>query len=272
MPASTPAPRFEGAVPGVYERYLVPLIFEPFARDLAARVARLSPMRVLEIAAGTGALTRELDRALPAAARLVATDLSPAMLDVAQARGTGGPVQWSQADAMALPFDDASFDTVACQFGAMFFPDRPHAYAEARRVLVPSGRLMFNVWGPVADNDFTAVVVEAVTALFPRDPPTFIARVPHGYHDPDVLRRDLASAGFDDVTVETVDLHSRAATPRDAAIAFCHGTPLRDEILQRDAGALDRATDAATRALAERFGPTHIEGRISALVVTATRG
>ena len=271
MPPTVPAPRFDGAVPGVYEPYLVPMIFEPFARDLAARVAADAPMRVLEIAAGTGALTRELARVLPAQARIVATDLSPAMLDVAKSRGTARAVEWSQADALQLPFDDGTFDAVACQFGAMFFPDRPRGYAEARRVLAPSGRFAFNVWGRVEDNDFTDVIVRALTALFPHDPPTFIARVPHGYHDAAILRRDLAAAGFDEVVVETVDLRSHATSPRDAAIAFCHGTPLREEILQRDAGALDRATDVATTALATRFGTGSIDGRIRALVVSAKR-
>jgi ubiquinone/menaquinone biosynthesis C-methylase UbiE len=264
-------PRFDGAVPGVYERYLVPLLFEPFARDLAARVASMSPMRVLEVAAGTGALTRALAERLPASTEIVATDLSPAMLDVAQARGASRAVRWLPADALQLPFEDARFDAVACQFGAMFFPDRRAGYAEARRVLAPSGRFAFNVWDRVENNDFTAVVVHALAALFPDDPPTFIARIPHGYHDADQVRADLERAGFDDVAIETVQLRAHAASPRDVAIAFCHGTPVRDEILQRDSGALDRATDTVTTALAERFGARAIDGRMSALVVTATR-
>jgi SAM-dependent methyltransferase len=271
MPPTVSTPRFDGAVPGVYERYLVPLLFEPFARDLAARVASMSPMRVLEVAAGTGALTRELADRLPASAQLVATDLSPAMLEVARMRGASRAVRWSPADALQLPFDDASFDAVACQFGAMFFPDRAAGYAEARRVLAPSGRYVFNVWDRVENNDFTAIVVQALAALFPDDPPTFIARIPHGCHDPAQVRADLGDAGFDDVAIETVALRSHAASPRDVAIAFCHGTPVRDEILQRDSGALDRATDAVTTALAERYGARAIEGGMSARVVIATR-
>jgi ubiquinone/menaquinone biosynthesis C-methylase UbiE len=272
MPAIPSGPRFDGAVPGVYEKYLVPLIFEPFARDLAARVARDRPARVLELAAGTGALTRELARVLPADAKIVATDLSPAMLDVARSRGTCRPVQWAPADALQLPFNDGAFDAVACQFGAMFFPDHTHGFAEAHRVLAPSGRFVFNVWGRLEDNDFAAVVMHALGALFPHDPPTFLARIPHACADPEPLRRELAAAGFDDVAIERVDLRSHAASPRDVAIAFCHGTPLREEILERDAGALDRATDMSTTALARRFGAGPIDGRISALVAIATRG
>ena len=130
---------FAGSVPDLYERYMVPLMFEVYAVDLAARVGRLKPSRVLEIAAGTGAATRQLARELPVSATIVATDLNQPMLDHAAAIGTARAVAWRQADVMRLPFPDGSFDVVACQFGAMFFPDKPRAYAEVRRVLLPGG-------------------------------------------------------------------------------------------------------------------------------------
>lgn len=269
MAASAEDRAFAGSIPQLYERYLVPLIFEPYAVDLAGRVARHAPREVLEIAAGTGVVTRQLARVLPAVSRITATDLNAPMIQEAQARGTEVPVKWRAADATDLPFDDACFDAVACQFGVMFFPDKARAFAEARRVLRPGGRLFFNAWDAIGHNEFADVVTQALARLFPDDPPRFMARVPHGYADPGVVRRDLAAGGFaGDVQVEVVTASSRAASARDAAIAFCQGTPLRNEIEARRPGALAEATDRAEAALAGRFGHGLIEGRIQAIVYT----
>lgn len=261
---------FAGSIPEIYDRYLVPLIFEPYANDLADRVAKLEPSDALELAAGTGALTRAMAARLPGSARLVATDLNQPMLDYAATRlASDRRITWRQADAQALPLDDGRFGVVACQFGAMFFPDKAKAYGEARRVLRPDGTFLFNVWGRLADNEFTDVVTQALAALYPADPPRFMARTPHGYHDADVIRDALRSAGFAQVSVDVVERKSIAATPRDAAIGICQGTPLRNEIEARKGAGLDDATEAATEALAARFGNGRIEGRIRAYVITA---
>jgi ubiquinone/menaquinone biosynthesis C-methylase UbiE len=260
---------FTGSVAQFYERHMVPLIFEPYAADLARRVASVAPQRVLELAAGTGVVTRLLASTLDAGAEVVATDLNPAMIEEAERIGTARPVQWRQADAMQLPFEDGAFDAVACQFGVMFFPDRPHAYAQARRVLRPGGLLAFNAWGPIAANEFADAVTDALAQLYPQDPPRFLARTPHGYHDAQRIAQDLAAAGFTDAPrIETVAFASPAASAHAAAFAYCHGTPLRGEIEARDAGGLDRATRAAEAELARRFGDGPIEGRIEAVVVT----
>ena len=260
--------RFAGSIPRIYESHLVPLIFEPYAIDLAARVVAARPARVLEIAAGTGVVTRHLASTLPPDATLVATDLNPPMLAIAAERGTSRPVQWQQADAMQLPFDDDAFDAVVCQFGAMFFPDRAKAFAEMKRVLRPGGTLLFNVWDRLEDNEFPYVVVQALATVFPQDPPDFVARVPHGYHDRAVIEADVRGGGFDAPTIDTVTARSRAASARLAAIAFCQGTPMRSEIEARDASRLDEATDVAERALVQRFGSGAVDGRIQAHVVT----
>jgi ubiquinone/menaquinone biosynthesis C-methylase UbiE len=261
---------FAGSIPEIYDRLLVPLIFEPYALDLARRLAELEPRDVLETAAGTGVLTRAIASRLPTEARIVATDLNQPMLDRAIARQPGdGWIAWRQADALALPFAEASFDAVVCQFGAMFFPDKVQGYREARRVLRPSGRFLFNVWDRIAENEFADVVTQALAAVFPQDPPCFMARVPHGYHDTDRIRAELEEAGFADVSIEAVDHTSKAASPRDVAIAYCQGTPLRNEIEARDASRLEEATNAAAKALARRFGSGPIEGRIRAFIVTA---
>jgi SAM-dependent methyltransferase len=261
---------FAGSIPALYNRYLGPLIFEPYAADLAARVASGASERVLETACGTGILTRALAASL-SAAKIIATDLNQPMLDFAAAQPGGERVQWQQADALALPFPDRSFDVVACQFGAMFFPDKVTGYREALRVLQPDGRFVLGVWDRIEQNEFTDVATAAVAALFPRDPPSFLRRIPHGYHDAGVIRTDLAAAGFGRIEFEPIAHRSRAPSPREAAIGLCQGTPLRNEIEARDPSRLDAATDAAEAALAARFGPGPIDGKIQALVITASR-
>ncbi len=263
---------FSGSIPELYERLLVPLIFAPYAADLAARAAAMRPRAVLEVAAGTGVVTRELARVLPADCEIVASDLNPPMIEHAASLGTARPVQWRQADAMKLPFADASFDLVVCQFGAMFFPNRPAAYAEARRVLRPHGTLLFSVWDRIETSEFADVVTQSLVPLFPQDPPRFLARTPHGYHDTALVAADVAKAGFGAAArIDTVDRRSRAASARLPAMAYCQGTPLRNEILARDPDALDRATDAAEAALARRYGSGPVDGLIRAHVVAAAR-
>ena len=259
---------FAGSIPKLYEAYLVPLIFEPYAADLAKRLSARPVSRVLEIAAGTGVVTRALASALPESAAIVATDLNQAMLDQAAAVGTKRAVEWRQADAMQLPFQDASFDAVVCQFGTMFFPDKAKAFAEARRVLLPGGVFLFNVWDRIEDNEFADTIMGALATLFPKDPPRFMARTPHGYHDRAQIARDLASGGFSaKPAIETVAARSRAKSPREPAIAYCQGTPWRSEIEARDASRLGEATDVAAEALAKRFGRGAVDGKIQAHVV-----
>jgi ubiquinone/menaquinone biosynthesis C-methylase UbiE len=259
--------RFSGTIPELYDSYLVPMIFESYAADLAKRVAEHRPSRVLEIAAGTGAVTRAMAYALPAEVELVATDLSQPMLDRAMALGTPRPVTWQQADASLLPFEDASFDAVVCQFGVMFFPDKVRAFSEARRVLRPGGVLLFNVWDRIEENEFAHTVTAALARLFPEEPPRFMVCTPHGYFDLEVISRDLADAGFSEAPrFETIAARSRAASGRLAAIAYCQGTPVRNEIEARGAG-MDNVTQACASALTERFGTGAIDGKIQAHVV-----
>ena len=259
---------FAGSIPQLYQTGMVPLIFEPYAADLARRVAARSPRRVLEVAAGTGVVTRALAAALAVPTTIVATDLNQAMLDHAAEIGTAGHVQWRQADAMQLPFGDACFDAVVCQFGVMFFPDKAKAFAEARRVLAPGGALVFNVWDRIEDNEFADVVTASLAELFPQDPPRFMARTPHGYHDLATVRRDLALGGFDAVPqIETLAKRSRASSARAVALAYCQGTPLRNEIEARDAQGLAAATDHVAQAIARRFGNGAVDGKIQAHIV-----
>lgn len=260
---------FTGSIPQLYDTYLVPLIFEPYAADLVNRLSSRPLSRVLEIAAGTGVVTRVLASALPESVHIVATDLNQAMLDQACAIGTQRPVEWRQADAVQLPLRDAEFDAVVCQFGVMFFPEKSQAFAQARRVLKPGGVFIFNVWDRIAENEFADTVTTALESLFPADPPRFMARTPHGYHDHRTIERDLAAGGFiGSPRIDTVAARSRATSARVPAIAYCQGTPLRNEIETRDASRLAEATDIAQEAIAMRFGRGAVDGKIQAHVVT----
>jgi len=261
---------FAGSIPENYDRYMVPLIFAPYAADLARRAASLSPGAVLEIAAGTGAVTRALAPKLSQGATYVVTDLNQPMLDYAASQqAADSRITWRQADAMALPFENAAFDLVCCQFGAMFFPDRTAAYREAKRVLKPGGHFLFNVWDRIEENVFANDVTNALAEIFPNDPPRFLARTPHGYNDTALIRRDLEQAGFSGIAIETRAEQSRAPSPRLVATAYCQGTVLRSEIEARGPGQLDAATDHAAAALAARHGSGAVAAKIQAHIIMA---
>jgi SAM-dependent methyltransferase len=263
---------FSGSIPALYETYLVPLIFTSYAADLARRVAQRSPAHVLEVAAGTGVVTRAMASTLPEHATIVATDLNQSMLVHAATLGAARPIEWRQADAQQLACADETFDAVVCQFGAMFFPDKAKAFAEARRVLRPGGVFLFNVWDRIEVNEFEDTVTAALASVFPDDPPRFLARTPHGYHDKETIVRDLASGGFGaPPEIVTLAERSRADSPRIPAVAYCHGTILRNEIEARDPARLDEATDAVEHAIAQRFGPGAVDGKIQAHIVTIAR-
>ena len=235
---------FAGSIPQLYEQYMVPLMFAQYAADMARRVVMRKPSRVLEVAAGTGVLTRELAR----------------------------PVEWKQADAMHLPFPDASFDVVVCQFGAMFFPVKATAFSEARRVLRPGGAFIFSVWDRIEENEFADTVDRALTARFPANPPRFMARIPHGYYDHSTIAQDLAGGGFSQsFEFTTLTERSRASSPHVVATAYCQGTPLRAEIEALGPNSLNDATDCASIALGKRFGQGEVESQIQAHVVTVER-
>jgi ubiquinone/menaquinone biosynthesis C-methylase UbiE len=259
---------FAGSIPENYDRHMVPLIFESYARDIAQRAAALAPKAVLETAAGSGVVTRALAAVLSPDARYVATDLNQPMLDFAKAKqGADSRIRWQTADAQALPFEDAAFDLVCCQFGVMFLPDRPSGYREAKRVLKTGGVFLFNAWDRIEENIFANDVTNALAEFFPNDPPRFMARTPHGYHDIALIRSDLAKAGFTDVTIETLMAQSRAPSARDVALAYCQGTPLRNEIEAR--GNLEAATDHAAAAIASRHGSGEVAAKIQAHVILA---
>jgi ubiquinone/menaquinone biosynthesis C-methylase UbiE len=274
-PVSSTFEDVEGSVFDLYDELLVPLLFQPYADDLATHLGALDGLdggAVLEIAAGTGVATRAMADALPASVAITATDLVPGMVERARQVGTSRPVTWDTADAAALPYDDESFDVVVCQFGAMFFPSKPAAYVEMARVLKPGGRLELSVWDRIETNDFADVVTSTVIELFPDDPPRFLEQIPHSYHDPAVVVADLLAGGLVAPHVELVEHRSTASTAELVARAYCTGTPLHDQLQRGGRERVPAALAASTQAVEERFGPTDVDGRISALVATAWKG
>jgi SAM-dependent methyltransferase len=266
-----PVRLYSGSVPELYDRHRVPVFFEPFARDLAGRLTGLTQGAVLEIAAGTGAVTCALADLLPRAVSIIASDVSQAMIDLAAAKPGLDRVVWKHADALALPFDAAAFDAVVCQFGVMFFGNKMAGYREVCRVLRPGGRFVFNVWDRIENNEFCCIVSEAVASLFPDNPPDLMTRIPYGYFNLDLIRGELMRTGFGNVLIDTVDRPSVARSAHDLAIGFCQGSPLRREIEERDPARLSEVTEAASEALLARFGAGPISGKMRAHVVTALR-
>ena len=258
---------FIGTIPRLYDRCLGPLLFEPYAKDLAERASALAPRRILETAAGTGIVTAALVRALPDA-EIVATDLNPDMLAVAASKVASPTVSFQAADAEHLPFPDGSFDLVLCQFGAMFFPDRVAAFAEARRVLKRGGLFLFNVWDRLDRNLLSKVTADAVAGLMPDGGASFIERVPFGYHDSARIERDLVAAGFDAIGVETVDRTSSVPDPAAAAHGICAGSPLALELESRGVS-VSHAEAAVADALAQHAGADGLDLPMSALVISA---
>ena len=251
-----------GSMPEAYDQLLGPVKFTPYAKELALRVAAFRPAELLELAAGTGLLTQEL---VATGAHVLATDLNPPMVAWGSERVLGA--SWSQADAQDLPFDDASFDAVACGFGVMFFPDRVRAYREVRRVLRPGGAFVFSVWDAVETVPFTAGLYEELVALWPDDPPDFFTRVPYGYHDGDVIRADLAAAGFTEVVIERVALTSTAQSTAGYTDGYCYGTPLRFALSER--GDLDEIAARLRERMTARWGEGPTEQTMSAYLVSS---
>ena len=248
-----------------YQRYLVPTVFGPFAHDLAERAARLGPARALELAAGTGVLTHAVLATLPSV-EIIATDVSASMVKLGERRAPGAV--WRTADAMDLPLDGPTFDLVLCQFGVMFFPDKPAAFSEACRVLVDGGSCVVNAWGPLDAHDFEAAVVAACDGLFPHHPPRFLRSVPHYYADVDTLVADVEAGGLSVVDVEHVVLEGRAGSAADIAAGYCLGTPLRAEIEARG-GDFEAVVDEVAAEIERRLGTTAPTGRMQAHVVTS---
>lgn len=267
-----PNSAFTGSIPENYDQYLGPVLFEGYARDMARRVPATPGTRLLEVACGTGIVTGHLRARLTGPGRFVATDLNPPMLDFARSKlGSGSGVEWEPADACTLPFPDASFDVLVCQFGLMFVPDKPAALKEARRVIAPGGRFLLSVWDSLERNRFAKLAHETIAGFFAVDPPTFY-QVPFSLHRTEMLQDMLVAAGFADVRVDPVSLRGESGEARDLARGLVEGNPVGGAIRERPG--LDAAVviEAVARALAREFGDRPIRIPLHAFVLTASAG
>ena len=262
--------RFSGSVPANYERYMVPLLFRPYAAELAARAKALQPRRILETAAGTGVVTAALAEALPEA-EIVATDLNQAMLDVAATRVSLPNVTFRQADALDLPFRDGEFDLVVCQFGVMFYPDKVQGGSEARRVLRDGGSYLVAIWDRIERNALSDIANQSLRKIFPDNPPKFMERGPFSYHDRSAIERDLTQAGFGSVQIDTVEATSRSPSADDGARGLVYGSPMGVELEDYGDGALDRVFEEVRNSARQYEGPDGFEAPMSAHIVTAIR-
>jgi SAM-dependent methyltransferase len=246
--------RFVGTIPAKYDAHLGPFLFEPYAKDFVRRIPFAPGSKVLELACGTGILTRRILEALPHDGQLMATDLNQPMLEYARGRLPGnGRLGWRAADATALPFPDSSFDRVTCQFGVMFFPDKPAAFREAWRVLRPGGELAFNVWDSLEANPSARIPHETVSRFFPANPPTFF-QIPFGYFDRNEIRAELAGAGFEGVEIEDVTLAGTSPSALHAAAGLVEGCPLIVALQERGVTDPRPIVEAVGRELAAAFG------------------
>jgi SAM-dependent methyltransferase len=264
---------FTGSIPELYDRHLGPVMFEPYAADLAQRVEAKPTGAVLEIACGTGIVTQRLRAHLDPTVPMVATDLSQPMLDYARAtkfREDSLQLEWRQADAANLPFPDASFAVVVCQFGLMFVPDKPAAFREARRVLTEGGLFAFNVWDSLANNPYARIAQETVAGFFPTDPPKFFD-IPWGFYHQDVLRGLLSDQGFEHLQLEQVALEAHSVSARSLATGLVQGSPLSLAIQERG-GSFEPIVEAVTEAFTRLGGAAPFRSPMQAVVVTARAG
>jgi ubiquinone/menaquinone biosynthesis C-methylase UbiE len=263
--------QFAGSIPAAYDRYLGPMFFQPYAEDIAARLNVPANGSVLEMACGTGIVTRVLRDRLPATARLTATDLNEPMMQIAAAKfSTSDVIEWKQADATNLPFNDQSFDAVVCQFGVMFFPDKALSAREAHRVLKPGGVFLFNVWDSLEENPLGKIAHETTASFFEKDPPAFY-QVPFGYHDHGEIRQLLEDAGFREVRLDVVSKMSVPTRAEDAAAGLVQGSPVSIAIADRDASLIPEIRNAVARALEKHFGGPTFRAPQRAVVAEARK-
>ncbi|MBI1729084.1 class I SAM-dependent methyltransferase [Candidatus Acetothermia bacterium] len=262
---------FAGSIPENYDKYLGPMIFEPYAKDLAQRAAKVSGSSVLEIAAGTGVATRSLRDALPPATKIVATDLNEPMLEIAKSKfKPTEKIEFKPADAMSLPFPDQAFDTAVCQFGVMFFPDKLASFREVARILKPQGRYLFNVWDSLDYNPIPKSMHGLTTSLYRENPPGFY-QTPFGFYQIDPIKEMLLSTGFQKITFSVLKCPLSSPSARDAATGLVKGNPISLQILERQTHSIEEVMSHVERELANKFGKAPVRSSMQAIVVEAQK-
>lgn len=260
---------FAGSVPANYDQYLGPVLFEPYALDIAERINKNNYRNVLEIACGTGRVTRHLAHLLPADGKLVATDLNGDMIHVARSIVRDPRIKWLIADAQDLSLADNSFDHVVCQFGVMFFPDKFKAFQEAHRVLETGGVFLFNVWDSLDLNPRSAIIKQVMEEIMGDEAPDFLNKGPYSYFDQELIRQTLQDAGFKNIAMETVQKTSYYPSAADLIKGFVDGSPLGAYLVQLPASLQQEIKDRLRQAITTEFGDSKILTPMQAIVCTA---
>ena len=269
MPVNNAA--FVGSIPENYDRYLGPVLFDPYAADLVARLDLPAEPTVLELACGTGIVTRRLRDQLGSGARIIATDLNDAMLSYASGKFTPeDAIEWKQADATDLPFDDQSFDAVVCQFGMMFFPDKEKALREAYRVLKPGGTFLFSVWDDIEYNELPHIAHTIISDFFEDNPPDFY-EVPFSFHDVETISSLLLATGFLEPEFCLLRLMAESESAEEVAKGLVHGNPVINALRERSESSIPQIEAAVAEVVAVQCGDSPVCAKMQALICSAVR-
>ena len=267
MPSLT---SFAGSVPKNYETYLGPLFFEPYAINLVEHIRNTTLSNVLEIACGTGRVTKHLAAKLSRNTSLLATDLNEDMLKIARRIVTSKNIKWQVADAHELPFGEDTFDLVICQYGVMFFQDKPKALKEINKVLKKGGRFIFNTWNELQYNALSRMAQTVLDEIYPDDPPRFLEKGPYSFYNQDQIKQILAEAGFSNISIELVSKTGLAATPEDAVNGILDGTPNFGYMAERDIPP-SVAKEKLIALLTDHYGSKNLQLPMQAFVVKAEK-
>ena len=262
---------FAGSVPANYDQYLGPVLFEPYAIDIAERINKTDYRDVLEVACGTGRVTRHLLQCLPDDGKLVATDLNGDMIAVARTIVKDARIKWLIADAQDLSFPDDSFDHLICQFGVMFFPDKPKAFREAHRVLGKNGLFLFNVWDSLDSNPRSAIIKTVMEKIMGEEAPDFLSKGPYSFYNREEIHQLLDEAGFRNINLEVVPKTSYYPSANDLIKGFVEGSPLGAYLIQLPADLPQEIKRRLYEEIVAQFGENRILAPMQAIVCSATK-
>ena len=258
---------FSGSIPEYYDSILGPAQLNTLAADLVRRMPVRPRGDVLELACGTGIVTQRLRERIDSNFRLVATDISEAMLAYARNK-VKGKIDWRLADAAALPFKDETFGAVVCALGVMFVPDKQKLFAETRRVLAEGGQLLFNCWDGLDLNPHAKTNSEVMRTLFPDDPEMDFSSIPYSFNDQAAIRGLLEAARFRNVEIDKLKIQVDCPSARTFATGQMRGTP-RSLLIEKKGANVDEVIEKVAKALAAVGGAEPFRVEANVLVVRA---
>jgi ubiquinone/menaquinone biosynthesis C-methylase UbiE len=259
---------FSGDTATYYDQFLGPLFFEPYAIEVAKRIDPAPVSIALEIAAGTGRVTRHIRERISASAKLIASDISEEMLGEAKKKLSHLDIEWQHIDAQQLPFSDNSIDLVVCCFGYMFVPDKPKAFAEVYRVLRPGGLFLFTTWDSLEHNA-ASYTSRTIAKQYLEEPLPESYNLATSMSDEAVIRPFLQDAGFSKITIEKVKHFSVSPTAKEAAYGLVQAGLIYEEIKKRNPEWIDEIKIKVEKELTEKYGAAPMVAPMSAVISQA---